>query len=858
MRVVAGLMLLIAWGFGQPASADDLTRVRRGLQVFYAFDDIRSGLVEDTSGREDAIHLSIETPAKVKTHDGVIEIVGSPKIVASLVDSQRLADLFTASQAITIEMWMQVTDLNQSGPARIVTLSRDSSRRSVTLGQERDAIEVRLRTSMSDANGLPGTKAKIKGLAKGWKHIVFTRKPNREAALHVDGKRVAHTHHAGDLSGWDRQCRLAIADEIVGGRPWNGKLSMVALFDQALTDSEIKRNFACGHDGINEPVAVANPLADAERHFEQHIAPLLSHRCLECHDSSSREGGLDLSRKSFAFAGGDSGDAIVPSSPGESLVFTSVESDEMPHDRPSLSNSEKELLKQWIQDGAVWSVDYIDPSIYRGNVNSQHWVRRLTMNEYIETVRATLGIDIADEARTALPQDLRADGFRNTAYNLTVDLKHVAAYAELADKIIGRLDVDAFAKPYAMNRTHTDRNMRPLVQKMGKRILRGPLSDDEIALYRGVASTAALSGADYEGAVGYVLRAMLQSPRFLYRIENSDGSPNAYEIANRLSYTLWGGPPDDELVKLADEGELFSETVLRSQIDRMWNDPRCVDRSIEFVTQWLNLDRLDHMNPDRERFPDWVSDLAIDMRWETVETFRELVWQDRKPMVALLNVPYTYATRDLARHYGFEPQPVPWAKYDLSDVPSRGGILTHGSVLTMGGDNASMVTRGLFVLRDLLFSEVGDPPPGLDTTPVPTEPGLTHRVIASQRIENQSCGGCHRRFEPLAFGLEKFDGLGSYHEQDEHGNKLREDGEILFPGDAEPVKYETAAEMMDLLANSDRVAACLTRKVIQFCIGRPLDVVDARSVRQVHEAAGGKAATYQSIVTELLVNGSLR
>ncbi len=102
-----------------------------------------------------------------------------------------------------------------------------------------------------------------------------------------------------------------------------------------------------------------------------------------------------------------------------------------------------------------------------------------------------------------------------------------------------------------------------------------------------------------------------------------------------------------------------------------------------------------------------------------------------------------------------------------------------------------MVTRGLFVLNDLLFSEVGDPPPGLDTTPVPTSPGRTHRAIATERIESTSCGGCHSRFEPLAFGLEKFDGLGTFHEVDEHGNTLREDGEILFPGDAKPVGYRT-------------------------------------------------------------------
>src|SRR5690606_18437353 len=163
-----------------------------------------------------------------------------------------------------------------------------------------------------------------------------------------------------------------------------------------------------------------------------------------------------------------------------------------------------------------------------------------------------------------------------------------------------------------------------------------------------------------------------------------------------------------------------------------------------------------------------------------------------------------FATPELAKHYGIKPQGKDLAKYDLSSVPSRGGLLTQGAVLTVGGDEASMVTRGLFVLHGLLRGVVKDPPPCVDTTPVPSQPGRTQRAIAEVRIANANCGGCHAHFEPLAFGLEKFDGLGSFHEKDKHGNTLREDGEILFPGSAQSVKYDSSEELMNLLAKSDR------------------------------------------------------
>lgn len=594
---------------------------------------------------------------------------------------------------------------------------------------------------------------------------------------------------------------------------------------------------------------------DGQDVFADQIAPLLSQHCLECHDSASRKGGLDLSRKSAVIVGGDSGALIVAGNAGESLLWQSIEFDQMPHDREPLSDAQKAVVKSWINGGAEWTVDVVDPSIYRDTRAPQKWVQRLTVDEYIATVASAVGVDIADQARAILPPDQRADGFANTAYNLNVDFGHVEAYSKMADLIVERMDVVAFAKPYDKDRTMTDKNMRALIEKMGPRILRGPLGGEEVALYRGVSTTVAASGGDYRDAVAYVIRAMLQSPRFLYRIENQaadSGAVTGYELASRISYVMWGAPPDDVLYQAAKRGDLSDPKKRAKQVQRMESDPRAVDRSVDFVSQWLDLNRLSNMKPDAERFPDWSDSIAADMRSETIAFFKDLVWQQRRPMSDLIDAQFTYATPQLARHYGIEPAGDSMQRYDLSSVPSRGGLLTQGSVLTIGGDDASMVTRGLFVLRDLLFSEVGDPPPGLDVTPVPTRPGRTHRTVATERIQSEACGGCHKRFEPLAFGLERFDGLGSYHQTDSYGNELREDGEILFPGQAEPVAYKTSGEMMELLSSSDRVAQCLTRKVIQFSIGRPLVAADAATVDQIHAAADKSGGTYQAIIRELL------
>jgi len=165
-----------------------------------------------------------------------------------------------------------------------------------------------------------------------------------------------------------------------------------------------------------------------------------------------------------------------------------------------------------------------------------------------------------------------------------------------------------------------------------------------------------------------------------------------------------------------------------------------------------------------------------------------------------------------------------------------------------------MVSRGLFILHDLLYSEVGDPPPCVDTTPVPTKPGLSQRAIAEARLADRSCAGCHAKFEPLAFGLERFDGLGGFHEKDEHGNELRDDGEIHFPGDDEPVSYKSCAEFMDLLANSERVKRNITRKVTQCAIGRPLVEADEPIIEKIHEASQKGGGTYESLITAVVMS----
>lgn len=806
--------------------------------ALYEFNEDSGSQIFDSSGVNPPANLDILDQKALKRESGSLTIL-SPVLLSSKSPPAKLINAIKRSGEITISAWITPANLSQSGPARIVTISRDSSNRNVTLGQDKTKFDARFRTEKTGVNGTPSLSSG-KVVTKRT-HVVFTRSKTGMEIMYLNGRKTGQRSFPSSPKNWDSNYRIALGNELSNNRPWLGTFHQVAIYSHALSPTDIAQQF---QDGL----APAKPKSPAERSrilFTNHVEPILAKHCLECHDSATAEGDFDLSHRGTAFL-----DPLIisPGHPKKSLVWKSVESDEMPEKRNPLSTSEKAHLREWIETGAVWSSEDIDPSAHLLLTNPKKFPRRLTTSEYIATVKAATGVDIEKEARQLLPNDLRTDGFSNTAYNLGVDLKHVEAHAQLANLIVEKLDIQKLANRFSSNRKTNQRAIRPHLQSLGTWLLRGPLSGHEIDLYQGIVTSVGASGGDFDTAFAYVLRGMLQSPRFLYRIE-SEGSPDAYELASRLSYLVWGSPPDQELFNSAKNNLLHNRDQIRKQVTRMLKDPRAVTQSQTFISEWLNLDHLKNLQPNQKEFPSWKPKLAEDMRNETLAFSKHLIWEEKRPLGDLLNARVTFLTPSLAKHYGLKPKAASFTKYDLSNTP-RGGLLTQGSLLTMGGDEASMVTRGLFVLHDLLRGSVKDPPPGVDTTPVPSAPGLSQRKVAERRIRDQSCGACHAKFEPLAFGLEQYDGLARYTTHDHFKNELRQDGEILIPGAAAPIKYKTSRELMDLLAKSPRIHQNIIWKLAQFSLGRPIATTDRLHLDKLFEKVRGRQ-TYQNVLLHL-------
>ncbi len=287
------------------------SRVAAGLQVLYDFRESEGNEVKDRSGVGKPIDLRIENVKQVRRAGGVLHVTGNT-VIRSLQPAKRLVDAVGRSNSLTVEAWIRPTGLNQKGPARIVTLSKDANERNFTLGQDSDRLEIRLRTTDTSSNGIPAINSAAKSLREKLTHIVYTRDARGVARIYLDGRQKEQKQVAGAIRNWNDSFRLALANELSGDRPWRGEMHLVAIYSRDLSPAEVAQNHRAGPNGRAGDVLVTKSDDSHSRRFETEIAPLLSRHCLECHDSASRQGGLDLSRKAAAFAGGESGKVDRP------------------------------------------------------------------------------------------------------------------------------------------------------------------------------------------------------------------------------------------------------------------------------------------------------------------------------------------------------------------------------------------------------------------------------------------------------------------------------------------------------------------------------------------------------------------
>ncbi len=381
---------------------------------------------------------------------------------------------------------------------------------------------------------------------------------------------------------------------------------------------------------------------------------------------------------------------------------------------------------------------------------------------------------------------------------------------------------------------------RRILTGLAEKAYRRPLEERDVAPLLAFHRTGE-EESGFETGIRTALQAILASPHFVFRIEEAPAGIRAGEtfrigdvdLASRLSFFLWGTPPDEELMALAERGALSGDAALEGQVRRMLADPRAASLGPRFAAQWLRLQDLDLVHPDQFWFPDYDQQLADAMLRETELFFNYLVEED-KSVLDLYDADYTFVNERLAGHYGIPG--VLGSQFRRVTYPDteRRGLLGHGSILTLTSvaNRTSPVLRGKWVMEVLLGTPPPPPPPGIpdleETEAFEGGRMLTTRERMEKHRANPVCNACHQFMDPIGLALDNFDVTGKW--------RIRENG---MPLDTRGTFYDgsTVASPDDLrealLRRPEPLIRTFTANLMTYGLGRRTEYYDQAAIRAI-------------------------
>jgi hypothetical protein len=398
-----------------------------------------------------------------------------------------------------------------------------------------------------------------------------------------------------------------------------------------------------------------------------------------------------------------------------------------------------------------------------------------------------------------------------------------------------------------------------ILAALARRAYRRPIGDLDLEHLLGPYRLARNEG-DFESGIQMALQRILVSPEFLFRIERdprgvTPGTPyriGDIELASRLSFFLWSSIPDDELLNLAERGQLRNPDVLQRQVRRMLLDSRANALVDNFAGQWLYLRNVKSVWPDLAEYPDFDENLRASLQKET-ELFFESTLREDRSVLELLNADYTFLNERLARHYG-----IPnvygnhFRRVTLRDE-NRRGLLGHGSILmvTSYGNRTSPTLRGKWLLDNLLGAPPPPPPPNVPSLVDRNDEGkiLSMRQQMELHRSNSACAGCHRLMDPLGFALENFDAVGRWRDTSGPANSPIDASGVLADGTG----FEGPAGLRKILESEpDQFVTTVTEKLLTYSLGRGLGYFDAPAVRKIVREAETTDYRWSAIIAGII------
>lgn len=591
------------------------------------------------------------------------------------------------------------------------------------------------------------------------------------------------------------------------------------------------------------PLAAADPVAK----YDADVMPVLKKHCYSCHNDKRPRGGVSLEKyKNLS-------DIKKDIKLWERVADNLRTGDMPPPGKPRPSPKQLDVVNRWL-DTQVFEFTCTgvkDP----GKVT----MRRMNRLEYNNTVRDLLGVD--SNPSDEFPADDVGYGFDNIGDVLTMPPILMEKYLDAAEDI-----TDAFFKNRFLTNKHlkvngleklTRKDISRIYEDLASKAFRRPVTKADIDKLEKFTDNLIAKGEKPVEALKAGIQTILVSPQFLFHVE-LDPDPastkahdvNQFELAARLSYFLWSSMPDEPLAQLAKENKLRDKGVMEEQIARMLKDPKAKSFTRNFPEQWLQLRNLRTVQPDKTKFPFFNDQLRDDMAKEA-ELFFEYITRENRPILELLDADYTFVNGRLGRLYGLKVNPNldEFKKVSFTDN-RRGGVITQAGVLTITSNptRTSPVKRGKWILENILGTPPPPPPPDVEELKE-GEKALTGtlRERMEQHRANPTCASCHQRMDPLGFGLENFNAIGAYRDQ-ENGKAIDPSGDL--PGGE---KFQGPADLRKiLLAKSELFARCFTEKMLTYATGRGMERADNCVIDAIVEKSKKDGYKMQDVIAEIV------
>ncbi len=413
-------------------------------------------------------------------------------------------------------------------------------------------------------------------------------------------------------------------------------------------------------------------------------------------------------------------------------------------------------------------------------------------------------------------------------------------------------NLEAFAKSKADAADRRDR-VREFCCRFAERAFRRPLTDEQKQFF---VHQFFEGDVPVEKAAKISVLLVLQSPRFLY-LGLGNQQPDDYDIASRLSFGLWDSLPDQSLLDAAEAGKLRTAGEVAAQAQRMLGNFRTKAKLRSFLHGWLNIEHLDGIAKDRERFPEFDEAMASHLRTSLDLFLDEVIWNGSADFRELLLADYWFVNQRLADYYGIAAEAGEEFHKVSCDPRQCVGILTHPYLMARFAyhKTSSPIHRGVFVVRSLLGRFLKPPPIAVAPLDEGVDPSLTTRQRVLLQTQEPTCQTCHGLINALGFSLENFDAVGKFrqleHEQpvDASGSYKDEQGQL--------VEFTGARQLAEFLAQSPETHGCFVKQLFHNVAKQPAVAYGPETMSNLRKSFAESGFNIQALLVEIVKTSAL-